>query len=74
MQQFDLHVVHLPGKMNVIADWLSRSIDADEEDEDQILMPSFPIAPADPPRPRVFAPFVPREQKFRDGYEGSNIN
>ena len=74
MQQFDLHVVHLSGKMNVIADWLSRSIDADEEDEDQILMPSFPIAPADPPRPRVFAPFVPREQQFRDGYEGSNVN
>ena len=72
MQQFDLRIVHLSGKMNVIADWLSRSIDADVEDPDQILVPSFPVTPEDYKRPRIFAPFVPREQQFRDGYEASS--
>ena len=51
MQQFDLRIVHLFGKMNVIADWLSRSIDADVEDSDQALVPSFPVTSEEPKDP-----------------------
>ena len=53
----------------MIADWLSRSVDDIEGDEEveSIRVPAFPVEPI-PTGPRVFAPYVPREQQFRDGY------
>src|SRR5262249_28100261 len=44
MQQFDLKIVHIAGRHNVIADWLSRSFAADEGD-DEIQEVAIPVLP-----------------------------
>eukprot|EP00122_Pirum_gemmata_P007107 Pgem_evm2s6513 len=43
LNQFDLTIIHIAGKLNVIADWLSRCGDNDAEEEELLDQVSLPI-------------------------------
>ena len=70
IQQYDVQIVHVAGKHNVIADWLSRSVPDDEEDAEieRIGVPCLPAA-EEKISPKLFAPYVPREHQFKQGYQ-----
>eukprot|EP00917_Polyrhabdina_sp_WS-2016_P003499 GHVP01007851.1.p1 GENE.GHVP01007851.1~~GHVP01007851.1.p1 ORF type:complete len:184 (+),score=19.55 GHVP01007851.1:632-1183(+) len=48
MQQYELEIRHFDGKLNCVADWLSRSYDVTDANDDEAdeMSPTFYIAPA----------------------------
>ena len=69
ISQFDVTIRHIAGGENVAADWLSRSYPDDEFgdcDIDEMAAPTATVEEST--TSKVFAPYIPRPQQFRDGY------
>eukprot|EP01071_Lankesteria_metandrocarpae_P012034 Lankesteria_metandrocarpae@DN5486_c0_g2_i3.p1 len=65
LEQFDLEVKCIPGKDNVVADWLSRSVgDASETELEEICVPILPLKALQ--QNRQFAPYVPSRNDFQN--------
>ena len=88
IQQFSLTLLYLPGKCNVIADWLSRAIDDTEEAANELDVICCPEVMAvqeldvTPRKLRVdewwetkdeVAPMVPTLKQFAESYEMDDI-
>lgn len=67
IQQFHVEIHHLAGKDNLAADWLSRSVPEDEEEERDIeamAVPSFPVGDLRSLSSTRIAPYVPTRTDF----------
>ena len=66
LQQFDAEIIHISGKANVMADWLSRSTEDEKNMDTQIEEIAVPLymSQALPP-----IAYVPSEAKLRESYK-----
>ena len=74
LSQFDLQVYHFPGKLNLLADWLSRSAPEDEGEAaelEEIAVPNLCVVNAEGRNETHgdrYAPHVPTIEEFLSGY------
>ena len=70
LSQFDLKVFHFPGKLNLLADWLSRSLPEDEGEAvelDEIAVPDLNLInrnDGNSSHKSIYAPYVPTLEEF----------
>lgn len=71
LQQFDIEVKHVSGELNVLADWLSRSVgDGDDMDDKMMDIPAFPAEESVSEAARgALIPYVPNVEDLKKGYE-----
>jgi len=71
LQQFNLKIMHIGGQLNVIADWLSRSLDDGDTGCDneinQMAVPTFCSVVQRPSLPTTTIPYVPTFNQLREG-------
>ena len=68
LQQFDLEIRSLPGLENLIADWMSRSLPDDSEENQVIDTISVPIFVVNTIRNSIDSPRIPTTAEFIEGY------
>ena len=87
LQQYDLTLLHINGEFNVVADWLSRSLSDDEEQDSIIEEVSTPLFMVSDDRPKatsapssavvsssIWTPYVPTVEEFKRCYEDLSAN
>jgi transposase InsO family protein len=78
LQQFDLRIKHIPGELNCLADWLSRSVapDVDEHGDLSVIeVPAFTAKEDEPAavkpgrKEQGLVPYVPNTEDLMAGYK-----